>query len=94
MGNYDLAIESYTDCLRREPRRVEAVYNIGVIYQDHKQMYKEAIKYYRRALALNPNFGQASGRLDTLVAKGHDKNWEKRVESSKDLDYDYLDDEL
>jgi TolA-binding protein len=60
---YDAAIASYQELINAYPdstRTPEAVYAIGIIYQNHKHSYHQAIQTYRFLVEKYPNHGTAS----------------------------------
>ncbi len=60
---YDAAIDSYQELIKTYPdsaRTPEAVYAIGIIYQNHKHSYHQAIQMYRLLVEKYPNHATAS----------------------------------
>ena len=69
-GNYDGAIEDYTEGLRLEPNDVYAWLNRGNAWL-RKSEHDKAINDYNDAIQLNPNFAAAwSGRGEAWYRKG------------------------
>jgi len=52
---------------RRDPRNVEAWLLLGVVRQRHSQ-FRRALRAFRRAVALQPDLGDAHNRLGVLLA--------------------------
>jgi len=54
-GQFDLALECYTQAIKENPKYVVAYSNRGFIYHQLK-LYKQAIRNYEQAIKLNPKF--------------------------------------
>ena len=57
-GEYQLAIENYTKCLRIDPDDALAYYNRGWNY-DELGNYEDAIADYTRAIRIDPDYASA-----------------------------------
>ncbi len=57
-GNLDLALADYQAVLSKEPSDVDAIFDVGTIYQARSQN-SQAATWYERALKLQPNLSQA-----------------------------------
>jgi tetratricopeptide (TPR) repeat protein len=71
--NYDLAIEDFSEALRRNPDHPQMYYSRGLMWS-HKKEHDRAIADYTEALRLNPNYPKAlNNRGNEWSAKGeHD----------------------
>lgn len=61
--NYDAAIASYQELINTYPdsaRTPEAVYAVGVIYQNHKHLYHQAIQSFHSLIEKYPNHATAA----------------------------------
>jgi tetratricopeptide (TPR) repeat protein len=58
-----LAMQAFEQAIRREPRSAVAYNDLGVVHERRGEM-DEAIKAYKKALALDPNLGDARQNLD------------------------------
>lgn len=66
-GNFDLALTYYQAILTKQPSNVEALYDIGTVYQTRHQN-TQAATWFRRAINVNPNFAPALYDLGIIVA--------------------------
>lgn len=53
-GRYREAEKLYLTGLQRDPTNAQLHYNLGVLYDDYLQKPREAARYYRKYLSLNP----------------------------------------
>ena len=58
-GEYQLAIDNYTECLRINPDFATAYYNRGNMYGKELKSYKDAIADYTRAIKIDPDYVDA-----------------------------------
>lgn len=58
-GEYDRAIQDYTQILKINPRNKNAHYNLGYIHYTYLKVYNQAIKHYDDAIASDPNYAEA-----------------------------------
>lgn len=56
------AIEAYKKVIQLDPKNLEAINNLGVVYKDMGRA-DEAIEQYQKALSINPNFAKAHNNL-------------------------------
>ena len=64
-------ITLWTDTLHKSETKARAYYNLGAAYHDDKGLLDEAITYYKKALAIEPNYTGAHNDLgDALRDKG------------------------
>lgn len=64
-------ITLWTDTLHKSETKARAYYNLGAAYHDDKGLLDEAITYYKKALAIEPNYAGAHNDLgDALRDKG------------------------
>src|SRR3990167_412280 len=64
-------ITLWTDTLHKSETKSRAYYNLCAAYHDDKGLLDEAIKYYKKALAIEPNYTGAHNDLgDALRYKG------------------------
>ena len=66
-GNYDLALTYYQAVLAKQPSNIDAIYDIGTVYQTRHQN-TQAATWFRRAISVNPNFAPALYDLGIIVA--------------------------
>jgi Flp pilus assembly protein TadD len=57
---YDKAADAYENVLEIFPADVEAMHNLGVLYFRDLHDVERAKKYFKKALATNPNYGNAA----------------------------------
>jgi tetratricopeptide (TPR) repeat protein len=70
-GDYSKAHKALDKALTFKPGDVRTLYNKGAAYEGEKN-YKEAIKYYSKALKINPKFADAwSSQGNVLVEIGY-----------------------
>jgi tetratricopeptide (TPR) repeat protein len=58
-GDYDRAIQDYTQILKINPRNKNAHYNLGYVHYTYLKVYSQAIKHYDDAIAADPNYAEA-----------------------------------
>lgn len=58
-GDYDRAIQDYTQILKLNPRNKNAHYNLGYLHYTYLKVYSQAIKHYDDAIAVDPNYAEA-----------------------------------
>lgn len=58
-GDYDRAIQDYTQILKINPRNKNAHYNLGYIHYTYLKVYNQAIKHYDNAIASDPDYAEA-----------------------------------
>src|SRR3989304_3687034 len=64
-------ITLWTDTLYKSETKARAYYNLGAAYHDDKGLLDEAITYYKKALAIEPNYTGVHNDLgDALRDKG------------------------
>ena len=69
-GKLGLAIDDFTDAIRRDPRSLAAYYNRGNIYFTQEN-FDQAIADFSRAISLQPNHALSySNRGSAYLAKG------------------------
>ena len=76
-GNYSEAEDAWQRILKAQPADAEACAHLGFL-ESHQEHYSEAVRYYRRAAALNPsmpglqlNFGLALFKAGDLKQAAH-----------------------
>jgi tetratricopeptide (TPR) repeat protein len=84
MGRYDEAREAYGAALEQDPRCCEAVYNLGSLAEDRGDL-EGAVRSYRQALALSPDYADAHFNLAGALARsGHAEeaigHWQRYLE--------------
>jgi protein O-mannosyl-transferase len=62
MKQPDHAAEEYRTALRLDPSLFTAAYNLGLVYDELGQN-ADAVRYYRMAIGLNPDYAKAHGEL-------------------------------
>jgi len=65
LGDFENALVSYREVLRRDEVNVEAHNNLGVLYRD-KGLYDEAIRHFQRAIAIDPRYARARNNLGVV----------------------------
>jgi tetratricopeptide (TPR) repeat protein len=68
MGRYDEAHDSYVTALGQDERCCEAVYNLGSLAEDRGDL-EEAVRCYRQALDLSPDYADAHFNLAGALAR-------------------------
>ena len=76
-GQYQLAIDNYTKCLRIDPDYAHAYYNRGLSYIKSKN-YEDAIADFTRAISIDPD------HADTYNNRGAAK-WYLKLEYCSDF---------
>lgn len=59
------AIQEYERVIELDPRNLEALNNLGVIYKDLGK-YRESAEYFRKALSINPNSAKVHNNLGLI----------------------------
>jgi tetratricopeptide (TPR) repeat protein len=77
---YDSAIENYEKALELNPKYVDVLNNLGLIY-DKLENYQKAIFYYQNALEIKPDY--AIAHYNTGLAYYKLKNYSKAIEFYK-----------
>jgi len=67
-GDYDAALTSYRLALRDNPQDIRVLQNIAIAYSKTQQ-HEEAIRFYRKALEIDPALGGAHYGLAFLLLK-------------------------
>jgi tetratricopeptide (TPR) repeat protein len=70
-GDFDAALTSYRLALRDHPTDLRVLQNIAIAYSKTRQ-HDEAIRYYRKALEIDPTLGGAHYGLAFLLLKRGD----------------------
>ena len=65
-GNYRALIETSEACLARYPNSVRSLLATAT-YHDHFQKYEEALKYFEKALAIEPGNGEIYAHMATTL---------------------------
>lgn len=78
IGLYASALEKYKEVLKLEPRYATAYYNIGVIYFNHYQDYKRAIKEWLKALWFDPDMKEAKVYISNAKIMLKEKRHEQK----------------
>jgi tetratricopeptide (TPR) repeat protein len=68
MGRYDEARGAYGAALEQDKRCCEAVYNLGSLAEDRADL-DEAVRCYRHALELSPDYADAHFNLAGALAR-------------------------
>ncbi len=69
-GDIPEAVEGYNRALALDPKRIEAVSNLGVISLNSGK-WEEALTYFRRAIAINPAFADAHVNIAATLSAMH-----------------------
>jgi tetratricopeptide (TPR) repeat protein len=67
-GDMENCIDYLNKTIHRSPRFVDAYYNLGVAYEQHKRI-KEAINMYKKVLELDSSHEEAKANLKFLKSK-------------------------
>jgi Tfp pilus assembly protein PilF len=59
-GQHEMAARTYETLIGMSPRDVEAMHNLGIIYLKQLKNTKQAIFYFRKALATDPEYDHAA----------------------------------
>lgn len=70
VGNLTLAFADYQAVVTKQPNNVDAIFDIGTIYQARNQN-GQAASWYERALKLEPNLSQALYNLAIIDTAGN-----------------------
>lgn len=74
MGEYGLAINDFDQALKLNPNYIECLCNRGTLTYFYLKSYEESLKYYQRAIQLNPEFAQVYLLLASIHI--HQKKYE------------------
>jgi len=66
------ALSSYVEALKIKPNHAFCYYNMGLIYEIHKEDLEKALKLYEKALNYDANFVYASQARDDVKKKLND----------------------
>ena len=58
-GNFEKAVEYYTESLKLAPESANAFYNRGKVYALGLKNYKAALQDFTKAIEINPSFAEA-----------------------------------
>jgi tetratricopeptide (TPR) repeat protein len=73
LGEFEPARAAYLEAIRIRPGFVKPWSNMGIIYRELQHDREEAITWFRRALALDPEYHRARQYLDKLESESrHD----------------------
>jgi len=64
-GQFDQAIQLYTQIIRQNQNYADAWYQMGVI-MEHQEKFDQAVALYEKTLAINPNYAQAHNNLGII----------------------------
>ena len=70
--DYDTYTKLVNEALAKDPKNVDLIFNLGVISANAGKT-DEAIKYYKNALAIDPNYFNANLNLAELKLRGDEK---------------------
>ncbi|MCL1850308.1 MAG: tetratricopeptide repeat protein [Bacteroidetes bacterium] len=59
LGELELAKEQYNNMISIDPRSYPAYNNLGYIAFNYEDNYEEAVRYYSKAIEINPDYDQA-----------------------------------
>jgi tetratricopeptide (TPR) repeat protein len=66
LGQYQRAIEDYSEAIRLKPDYSLAYYNRGCIYVKNPDQYEQAIKDFNKAIKLKPDYTEAYNNLSGI----------------------------
>ena len=66
-ANYDKALANFEQAQRVAPTHVQSIYNIGIVYMQHKKDDRKALAAWKRVVELAPTSPQASDARRFLV---------------------------
>lgn len=64
-GDYDLAEQLWTDAIRLNPRHVNSLYSLGLLYEQQRE-WQKARNVYQHIITIDENNDAAAARLDAL----------------------------
>ena len=67
-GNLEAAIACYRAAIHLNPNSIEAVYQLGEVFNGRGQL-EEAISFYQKAIAINPEFRDVNQKLMEIYNK-------------------------
>jgi len=79
LGRYDLAIDDFDTAIRLKADYLLSLCNRGTLTYFHEKSYANAMKYFNRALAINPNFARGYHLLGIINV--HEKQYQQAEES-------------
>ena len=89
-GNQDEAIDCLIDALRWDPKNSHAFILMGNIYAKYKEDEPTAMKYFDRALEINPKDAIAMNNIGAnLVQQGHRDKAEEYFKKALEVDPEY-----
>ena len=62
LGWFDKAIENFTKANTIDPRHIQSLYNIGIVYRHDLQDYVKATEVWKKYLEINPT-GETADRI-------------------------------
>lgn len=62
LGWFDKAIENFTKANQLDPRHIQSLFNIGIIYRHDLQDFVKATEFWKRYLEINPT-GETADRI-------------------------------
>lgn len=71
-ATYEVVLKEYEDLLIRDPKNARVYYSIGIIYAKTQRL-KEAVEFFGRAVALEPDFKEALFNLANVYEGLGDK---------------------
>lgn len=95
MGNYDKAIEAYTNSLKIDPKNADVITDMGIAYRKVGKP-EQAVVSFRRALEANPDHTNALFNLGIVLRDdikdyaGALKAWETFLEKAKDSPFSVM----
>ena len=89
-GNFQLAIQNFKKASSLDPLSITTLFDLAETYRITRD-YKDADKYYKRAVNLNPElpFTKAQLALNYIDWKGDTKTAEEIIKNSRSVDEDY-----
>lgn len=66
LGQFELANEACQEAIRLNPLFIKPYSNLGILHCELRKDTKEAISWFKKALALDPNYQRARAYLDQL----------------------------
>lgn len=69
MGNKDKFKELMEEATRKDPSNAELQYNLGVLAAEGSNQ-EDAIKYYKKAIAINPSYADAYNNIAVVILAG------------------------
>jgi tetratricopeptide (TPR) repeat protein len=68
-GKYEEAVKKYENCLTANPKLINALNNLGNLYQNHFSRFEDSEQCYKKALEIDPKYIYGLNSLGNLYQK-------------------------